>query len=265
MAEMFPRPTDYLQPQKSSAWLEKAKQLANTSEKKLEPFTFQPESCVKLNNIDAARRLLDQMYAQVQADKKTEILTAQAPPAVPEKDSKLPRFLFTVKIVLAEGLVPLESSPSSRLDTFVTLSDEQGMRLAKTRTIYETLSPRCESPVCTIEPAVDRLIGEETFDISVEKPLWLMVSIRDRALVGKHDTVGRAYICLDPRRYGDFLTHDLWLDLDSQGRVLLRISMEGEKDDPQFYFGRAFRSLKRAESDMVRVFIDKVSIYPSPT
>jgi hypothetical protein len=86
-----------------------------------------------------------------------------------------------------------------------------------------------------------------------------MVSIRDRALIGKHDTVGRAYICLDSRRYGDFLTHDLWLDLDDgHGRILLRISMEGEKDDPQFYFGRAFRSLKRAESDMVRVFVDKV-------
>lgn len=105
--------------------------------------------------------------------------------------------------------------------------------------------------------------GDETFDISVEKALWLMVSVRDRALVGKHDTVGRAYICLDPRRYGDFLTHDQWMDLDSQGRILLRISMEGEKDDLQFYFGRAFRSLKRAESDMVRVFIDKVRL-PSP-
>ena len=85
-----------------------------------------------------------------------------------------------------------------------------------------------------------------------------MVSVRDRALIGKHDTVGRAYICLDPRRYGDFLTHDQWMDLDTQGRILLRVSMEGEKDDPQFYFGRAFRSLKRAEADMVRVFIDKV-------
>ena len=90
-----------------------------------------------------------------------------------------------------------------------------------------------------------------------------MVSVRDRALIGKHDTVGRAYICLDPRRYGDFLTHDLWLDLDDgHGRILLRISMEGEKHDPQFYFGRAFRSLKRAESDMVRVFVDKVSHIP---
>lgn len=92
-----------------------------------------------------------------------------------------------------------------------------------------------------------------------------MVSVRDRALIGKHDTVGRAYICLDPRRYGDFLTHDQWMDLDTQGRILLRVSMEGEKDDPQFYFGRAFRSLKRAEADMVRVFIDKVCSYYSHT
>lgn len=144
MAEMFPRPADHLQPQKSSAWLEKAKQFTSAGEKKLENFTFRPESCVKLNNIQAARRLLDNMYAQVQADKKTETLS-QAPPPVPDKDGKLPlqRYLFTVKIALAEGLVPLDTSPSSRLDTFVTLSDEQGNRLAKTRTIYETLAPRC--------------------------------------------------------------------------------------------------------------------------
>ena len=85
-----------------------------------------------------------------------------------------------------------------------------------------------------------------------------MVSVRDRALVGKHDTVGRAYLCLDPRRFGDFLSHELWMDLDTQGRILVRVSMEGEKDDILFFFGRAFRSLKRAEGDMLRIFIDKV-------
>ena len=90
-----------------------------------------------------------------------------------------------------------------------------------------------------------------------------MVSVRDRALVGKHDIVGRAYLCLDPRRFSDFLAHELWMDLDTQGRILVRVSMEGEKDDIQFYFGRAFRSLKRAEADMLRIFIDKVH-YPQP-
>lgn len=84
------------------------------------------------------------------------------------------------------------------------------------------------------------------------------MSVRDRALVGKHDIVGRAYLCLDPRRFSDCLAHELWMDLDTQGRILVRVSMEGEKDDIQFYFGRAFRSLKRAEADMLRIFIDKV-------
>lgn len=90
-----------------------------------------------------------------------------------------------------------------------------------------------------------------------------MISIRDRSLVGKHDIVSRSYICLDPRRYGDFLAHDLWLDLDPVGRILVRISMEGEQDDILFFFGRAFRSLKRTEGDMVRIFIDKVRIQHS--
>lgn len=142
MIEMFPRPTDHLQPQRSSAWLEKAKQLAIQGGKKVEPYNFLPESCVKLNNVEAARRLLDNMYSQMQADKLANILENHGPP-VPEKVER-PRFLFTIKIAIAEGLVPLDSSPSSLLDTFVTLSDEAGNRLAKTRTIYETLNPRCK-------------------------------------------------------------------------------------------------------------------------
>ncbi|KAF8968851.1 homology domain-containing protein [Flammula alnicola] len=190
--EMFPRPSDYLQPQKSSAWLEKARQLAITGEKRVEPFNFRPESCVMLNNVEAARKLLDNMYNQMQADKIAEVVRNAAPP-----------------IVIAEGLVPLDSSPSSKLDTF---------------TIYENLNPR----------------WDETFDLSVDKPLWLMVSVRDRALVGKHDIVGRAYLCLDPRRFSDFLAHELWMDLDTQGRILVR-------------------ELKRAEADMLRIFIDKMS------
>lgn len=108
-------------------------------------------------------------------------------------------------------------------------------------------------------PDFNRVIGEESFDISVDKPLWLMASVRDRALVGKHDTIGRAYLCLDPKRFADCLSHDLWMDLDPNGRLLVRVSMEGEKDDILFFFGRAFRSLKRAESDMVRIFVDKMS------
>jgi hypothetical protein len=94
-----------------------------------------------------------------------------------------------------------------------------------TRDIGLLLHPLLSSRKLTVLGA----IGDETFDISVEKALWLMVSVRDRVLVGRHDTVGREYICLDPKRYGDFLVHDLWLDLDTNGRILLRVSMEGRR------------------------------------
>jgi len=145
---MFPRPNEYIQPPKSSAWLEKARQLTIQGEKRVEPFNFRPESCVKLNNIEAARKLLDNMYNQMEADKIAEVLQDHAPP-VPEKIER-DRFLFTLKVVMAEGLVPLDSSPSAKLDTFITLSDPEGNRLAKTRTIYETLNPRCEC--CSVPP-----------------------------------------------------------------------------------------------------------------
>ncbi len=152
MTEMYPRPTDFLQPQKSSAWIERAKQLTQ-GEKKIEPFNFHAVSCVKLNNVDGARKLLDNMYNQIQADKFTEVIETHAPPVPSKVDN--PRFLFTVKIVMAEDLVPLDSSPSSTLDTFVTLSDQDGHRVAKTRTIYETLNPRCMSPSCVRRGTVD--------------------------------------------------------------------------------------------------------------
>jgi hypothetical protein len=40
--------------------------------------------------------------------------------------------------------------------------------------------------------------------------------------------------------------------------LLLRLSREREKDDAQFYFGKAFRRLKLIEGEMVRNCADKV-------
>ncbi|CED85310.1 Munc13 homology 1 [Phaffia rhodozyma] len=242
LEEMFPRISIDPSVPKENAWIVKAK-MTLQGEKKIEPFNFIPASCVKLNNIETARNELDEMYKKMQVDQVTRTIEEEGSSqhSTQEPSNK---FLFTVKIVLAEGLTPSNRDSNSKLDTFVTLSDQHGFRLAKTRTVYETLDPR----------------WNQTFDISVEKDLWLMATVRDRALIGKHDEIGRAYVRLDPRKYGDFLTHEVWYDLEEKtGRLLLRISMEGEKDEIGFYFGRAFRTLKRAESDMIRTFVDKMS------
>ncbi|KAM0786123.1 hypothetical protein ACM66B_006933 [Microbotryomycetes sp. NB124-2] len=251
VSEMFPRHSqgpidkDVARP---SAWLTKAK-LAVQGDKKVEPFVFRPESCVKLNNIQAARKLLDTLYSSLDADKVSRIVEINAPPAPPDNPAQM-RYLFTIKVVLAENLIPPEGSARhKKLDPFLTMSDPSGFRMAKTRTLYETNDPR----------------WDETFDISVKGDLWLRANVYNRNLVEHHDNVGCAYIHLDPRKFNDFLPKDLWFQLEDLGRkpldsrLSLRISMEGEKDDIQFYFGRAFRFLKRAENDMVRTMVDKMS------
>ncbi|PWY98873.1 hypothetical protein BCV70DRAFT_201660 [Testicularia cyperi] len=244
MEEMFPRTAEGQDmAQKQSAWMVKAKQTL-AGEKKVEPFHFQPTSCVRLNNIEAARVLLDKLYTKIDADKQAEIIK-QHGPELPDK-SRRDRYIFSIKIVLGENLQPIrDSSATSRIDSFVTLSDERGQKIAKTRTIYESSEPR----------------WDEVFDVHVDQPMWLAATVWDRKLVGDHNLCGRAYLRLDPRYFGDFLSHELWLNLDTQGRLLLRVSMEGERDDILFYFGRGFRSLKRAESDMVRIIVDKMSVF----
>ncbi|WVQ97784.1 hypothetical protein IAU59_004898 [Kwoniella sp. CBS 9459] len=224
------------------AWLEKAKStLASLQgERKIQAFfNFTPESCVKLNNIEVARQQLDRLYDQMRVDD----LSAYEPSTsiAPERPQT---FLFTVKIVLAEGLIL--DNPSKAPDSFVILSDEHGNRFAKTRTIHDDPDPR----------------WDESFDIPVKGNAWFMATVRHRNLSGKHDLLGRAYLRLDPSQYVDLMSKDVLLPLDSRGHLLLRVSMEGERDDIQYHFGRAFRWLKRTESDMVRIFVDKSVLKP---
>jgi hypothetical protein len=194
-----------------------------------------PQSCIKLNNIESARQQLDKLYMDMRVDDLAAYDTSE-PIKRPEQQS----YLFTVKIVHAEGLS--QDGSTKNPDTFAILSDEHGNRYAKTRTIYDDADPR----------------WDETFDIPVKGTAWFMVTLRHRQLAGKHDLMGRAYLRLDPNQFADLISKDVLLPLDSRGHVLLRISMEGERDDIQFHFGRAFRWLKRTESDMVRTFVDKV-------
>jgi C2 domain len=130
-------------------------------------------------------------------------------------------------------------------DPFVVLGDEYQKRLAKTQVKYSTLNPR----------------WDETFEITTQGALNIVATVWDWDSVGQYDVCGRQTMKLDPSFFSDYMPQDHWLDLDQGGRLLLRVSMEGEKDDIQFYFGKAFRTVKRTERDMTRQITDKLSAY----
>jgi len=153
---------------------------------------------------------------------------------------RLEKYVFTIKIIEAEDLKACDINGLS--DPYVVLGDEFQKRLAKTRIIYGNLNPR----------------WDETIDIVTQGPLNIVATIWDWDQLGDHDCVGRTSLKLDPSHFRDFMPREYWLDLDTQGRLLLRVSMEGERDDIQFHFGKAFRAFKRTERDMTRSITDKV-------
>lgn len=196
---------------------------------------------VKLNNIEYALAQLDRLEREINVDGCADVIAKNTPPQL-KKVRKSTTYVFTIKVVEAEDLKACDMNGSS--DPYVVLTDEYQKRIAKTRIIYNNLNPRWEDAV----------------DITTQGPLNIIATIWDWDAVGDHDYVGRTSIKLDPVHFSDFLPREYWLDLDTQGRLLLRVSMEGERDDIQFYFGKAFRTLKRTERDMTRRITEKVCV-----
>lgn len=247
--QKFTKEMDRMTPEQEAAavqtrqekWMRLAKD-AWANKEKVEPFQFLPESLVKLNNIEYATLQLDKLEHEVNVDACAEVIQKHAPPPT-HRVRKPDNYVFTIKIIEAEDLKACDINGLS--DPYVVLGDEYQKRLAKTRVIYGNLNPR----------------WDETIDITTQGPLNIIATIWDWDTLGDHDCVGRTSLKLDPSHFRDFMPREYWLDLDTQGRLLLRVSMEGERDDIQFYFGKAFRTLKRTERDMTRKITDKLSAY----
>ncbi|ROT36838.1 hypothetical protein SODALDRAFT_314461 [Sodiomyces alkalinus F11] len=218
-------------------FLKYAKDAWNSKEKPT-PYNFNSQVFVMLNNIEYAKQELDKLERSINVDMCAEIIRqVEGPKAQPRKPNK---YNFTVKVVEAEDLKVCDTNGFS--DPYVVLVDECQNRLHKTRVIRKNLNPR----------------WDETIDITVTAPITILATIWDDDMFGDHDYVGRTSFKLDPLHFSDYIPREVWLDLDSQGRLLVKISMEGERDDIEFQFGKAFRDLKRTEQSMVRKITDKL-------
>ncbi|KAI8987003.1 hypothetical protein BDB01DRAFT_849161 [Pilobolus umbonatus] len=208
------------------------------------PADFIAETCVKINNIEAARIRLDRLYQTMNVDDIADEMReygSHLPPAV-EKTTvdQPPNYLYSIKIVRAENLAPLDKNGLS--DPFVVLEIDQ-KPIATTRTMCETLNPRWDEEF-------DIWLKDDTVDV--------LALVYDEDIIGANEECGGVWFKLSPEYFDDYLTHEFKLNLHPQGTLYLRISMEGEKDDIQFWFGKAFRTLKRAENDAAGLIEDKM-------
>jgi hypothetical protein len=86
--------------------------------------------------------------------------------------------------------------------------------------------------------------------------------IYDEDLFGVHDVCGRTVdqkLFLRESRFEDFLSHDVMLKLQPQGRLLIRVQRLGEIDDVDFWVKKAMETLNFGAEYMVRTYADRVS------
>lgn len=208
------------------------------------PEDLSAELCVKLNDIEAARSKLDRLYQIMHVDQIAQFMRENVTLQQSNYKPVTNNYLYTIRVVRAENLQPLDANGLS--DPYVTFEIE-GKEITRTRTVYETLNPR----------------WDQEFDIwlSDERPVDVLAIVNDEDVITADEECGIVWFQLAPEYYNDYQTHELKLDLSPQGKLVLRVSMEGEKNDIQFWFGKAFRTLKRSENDMAGLIIDKMAPY----
>ncbi|KAG0308322.1 hypothetical protein BGZ99_001171, partial [Dissophora globulifera] len=202
--------------------------------KKATQFVFTPKMCVLVNNIEAVRQRLDELYRNMDVDEVAQILHEQGPEI--EIDPTAPH-QFEIVFVNGERLLPMDSNEAS--DPFIIMTHE-GKEVFKSKTVYATINPR----------------WNEVYEVTLTKDITYHIKIFDSDKVGKSRLCGWQQLTIDPEDYEDYMPHDIWLDLIQIGRLHLRITMRGEREDVQFFFGRTFRSLKRKEADMSGMIVD---------
>jgi hypothetical protein len=190
-----------------------------------------------LNNLEVVRQQIDDLYYDLDVDEMNCILERKLPRSrslSTHSSDGNSNVIYNVKVVLGEDLAGGDLAMQQGIYAILQSGTVQ---MARTRSIFHTL-----------DPSWDALF---TFSLSVAVEVSVIIMHRN-------NICGEAVFRLHPSLFQDYFAHDIWLNLKPQGRLLMRVSMEGEKDDIRFHFGKTFRILKRTQADMVRVIVDEV-------
>ncbi|RCH93711.1 hypothetical protein CU098_000183, partial [Rhizopus stolonifer] len=203
-----------------------------------------PELCVKLNDIEAARGKLDRLYQSMHVDDVAQYMRENESVQNTQKLAKNSNILYTIRVVRAENLQVMDTN--GLCDPYVTFEID-GKFVTRTRTVYETLNPR----------------WDEEFDIwlSDDNAVDVCVIVNDEDLITADEECGVAWFSLSPKHQDIYQRDDIVLNLSPQGTLVLRVSMESEKNDIQFWFGKAFRTLKTSEKDAAGLITDRMGPY----
>lgn len=224
--------------QPASGWFAEVKSMVTNqlgNEKiEVEPYNFTSRTCIGLNNLDAMMTHLSKLEDVLNPEEISQSMSAKR---------QFASHIFSIRIVKAENIKP--SSDSTNLKPYVTLIDT----LAR-KTIAKTRSMESSNPE-----------WNEEFEITLQAntSITLSATVWEEKF-GTHGVCGRALMQLEPRKFRhDGFPQDVYLDLDTEGRLHIEIAVESEREDAMFAMGRAHRALKRAKERITKMIVAKFS------
>jgi hypothetical protein len=230
---------------KNGGWFDEMKSVVssmNTGSKIeiQEPYKFLSHTCISLNNLSALIGQLTKLEDMIDPETISQTVATNDPSSLKQYTSHV----FSIKLVRAENLKTENSL--GNINPYVTLIDTKSRKtIGKTRALNSTANPEWE------EEFEVTLLAHDTLAISVT--VW------DRRF-GTHHICGRALIQLDPRRFKhDGIPEEIYLELDTQGRIKIEVAVESERLDAIFVMGRAHRSISRYQERCIKQMVEKFS------
>ncbi|KAI8803617.1 hypothetical protein BJ742DRAFT_682975 [Cladochytrium replicatum] len=126
--------------------------------------------------------------------------------------------------------------------------------LLRTRPNYDTLNPTFDEAFDVMLPEVERL----------EVGVLSKVGVVEGVALSGDEVVGFGSVNLAGSmrsKLMDHQTHEVWVDLEPQGRVLLRITMEGDGETVEYWFKKTNRRFIRNRNDLVRSLAGRLVPY----
>ncbi|KAJ3277587.1 hypothetical protein HK104_003178, partial [Borealophlyctis nickersoniae] len=139
------------------------------------------------------------------------------------------------------------SSGSSGAAPAPTVLNGSACEMARTRTISDSINPT----------------WDETFQVMLPPVSRLEVAVLSRNLLTADEVAGKNSINLQSlkKKLADHQTHDVFVEMDPQGRILLRLTLEGKDEDVDFWFRRSKERLVRLRNDFVRALTTRINPY----
>jgi len=165
---------------------------------------------------------------------------------------------FSLEIVFGENIKPCNKNGLSSPYVLIKLPDDtqiptgedglpvqQTLELARSSVVHDSVNP----------------IWDENFQISVLPTKTIEILVYNKtSFLTSDELCGKKVVRLSSG-WCDHQTHDIWIKLDPQGRLLIRITMDGEGEDLAFFFKNAKQRLMRALIDFLRALVHRISPY----